>query len=246
MTERQQQPPIARRELRRQMDDGTIVPIYIEIFAPVAAEDGAEYRCRYRIEGLKSQPIDQVSMGLDGIQALHLSIQTIASWLAAASNDIGVLIQWENGETYDNLELCTESTATRLSSARAPGDAEASLDREIEAAYASIRTDPSGAERAFKRLKRRAVRHNLIKQTTSCIHGQLAVARAKHDSKAALRFARIIVEREPSVENILMFTRELEKGGRPEETRQWYERALTMIDKETSLYSFIAKKLAKL
>jgi hypothetical protein len=237
--------PIAIRHLRICRKDKTPEPIQIELYAPAEAANKAEYHCFYRITGLKKKIIEEESVGVDGIQAIHLCVQMIANWISIVSSDSGVEIQWNEGSVFDNLELCRQARPLRQGSTRVIQSG-AVLEREIHRAFSIMRNDPDSAERVFKRIRRRARRSGLIHQAMQCLYGQLAITRIKDDEKAELRLARIIAEHQPTAENIIVVANELEKRGRLQEVPKLYERALALLDEGTKLHEFVAGKLGKI
>lgn len=238
------QQPVASRQLRIQRGDETISTIHIEIYSPTL-EDEEEWHCRYRIVGLTSRPIDESSVGVDGIQALHLTIQRIANWMSVMENEPGCNIQWPEGSSFDNAELCEKASGPQHTGANARSRAEAILNWEIKAAFSVVRNDPDGAKLMFQRLRRRAVRRGLTEESVHCLYGLLAVARQKRDTKRALKVATIIAERQPSIENMLMCANEFTKHGQDDAAGMWYERVLPQLEEGTSLYQFVSKKLAR-
>ena len=233
---------MASREVRIQRDDGPLSSVSIELYAPSLMGD-EEWSCRYRIVGLRRTPIDEASVGIDGIQATHLAIQMIANWMLNAENEPGQQVLWPEGAEYDNLELCERSRRSRSPGHGVRSRADAMLDWEIEEALSAVRDDPDGAGRAFRRLRRRAARRQSSDDVIRCLFGLLAVARRKNDPSAALRVVRAISTQQPSWENLLTCARELGKHGRDEEARALYAKALPQIEEGTSLYRFVESKL---
>jgi hypothetical protein len=237
--------PIATRHLRMKRRDGTAVPIRIEVYAPTAAADGIEYRCRYRIIGSKQRPIEQASVGVDGIQAIHICIQMIATWMSVLRHDHGAELEWPEGSPFDNLEHCQERGRPQRDERTTTIRSDPSIDRELRNALTIMRDTPDDAERTFKRLRRRALRLGLIHQAMQCLHGELANARLRDNREAELKIARTIANSQPSAENLVVVASELEKRGRLGEARKWYERAFAVADEGSHLYEFLTGKLEK-
>lgn len=236
------QRPIASRELRAQRDDGTTVVIHIDLYGSRPEAEG-EWHCRYRIVGLTRRPIDESSVGIDGIQAVHLAIQQIANWISIYENDPGIRIQWSEGSEFNNLELCRKPHSTRRAEPGVRSRAEAFLDWEIDEAFSIVRNDPDAAERAFKRMRRRAARRGSIDAVVLCLSGLLAVARRKRDVKTALRMVTAIATTSPTRENMLACAKELHEHGRDAEARVWYEKVLPQLEEGTSLHRFVSSRL---
>ena len=236
--------PIATRDLQLIDGAGSAARVRIEIYAPTVAEGG--HSCRFRITGLTRRTIDESVAGVDAIQALHLCIQTIATWMEAGIQRTSKRLQWPpEGERFSNLELCRETLATRgpeMSST--PVAADGAMDRAIREAFALLRTDPRTAKVAFKRLKRDALGRALVLQAVECLQGELAAARATNDEDEALRVTRNIAHLQPSAENLAALAGELEERGKVHAARGLYMRAAAVVERGTKLDRMITERLS--
>lgn len=247
------QRPIASRELRVQRDDGTIVvdsagtvrPILIEIYAPVQEQDSTTYVCRYKITGLTRREIESSTAGVDAIQAMHLCIIAVATWMEVGAREAGGRIEWADGGSFNNLEL--PRGASSGAGERATGRPyDKSLGRDISAALAGIIEAPRVARESLRKLRRIAFHRGLADQVIKCLEGELAVARAVDDADEELKALRALARHVPSAANLAALAGELEMRGQHEAARIEFMRAASVVEDGSELESMLIDKLRSL
>lgn len=236
---------IATRTLRMVDTSGAARPILIQVHAPVQEEDGTVYVCRYKITGLTRTDIESSTAGVDAIQAMHLCIIAVATWLDVVVRDTENRIEWADGGVFNNLELPRDASSetTDRDNGR-PYDE--SIDREIRTAITGIIEDPSAARESLRRLRRVAFRRGLVAQVIKCLEGELTVARAVEDTDGELKGLRALARQAPSAANLVALACELETRGRQEAARRELMRAALVVEHGSELESLVLCKLRSL
>lgn len=105
---------IARRSFELDGREGAVI---LTVFAPELYDNGRDWCCTYRVEGL-SRKVERRVGGVDGVQALDLALKNMAmflysmpetregrlTWLHQGRGDLGLpmpegMDEWYRGET---------------------------------------------------------------------------------------------------------------------------------------------------
>lgn len=84
---------IAERVLRLTHPDGAIETVAVRIGKPFPVDGSHEWRCSYQIEGMGRTKTFAIS-GIDSVQALLLTLQTIVSELEHIAQREGGVFSW--------------------------------------------------------------------------------------------------------------------------------------------------------
>ncbi len=98
--------PIAKRPiLAIHRETGSKIEVVIEIFPPRSVDDGQNYFCLARIDGIEGASFD--TGGVEGVQALALAVHRIKTEFMALNGTTYDFL-WPDGITMDSFDYLPE------------------------------------------------------------------------------------------------------------------------------------------